>query len=41
MREHNIKQLNSILALLKERRYLEASDEIKTLLLSYGANAFR
>ncbi|MBC1522033.1 GntR family transcriptional regulator [Listeria aquatica] len=41
MREHNIKQLNSILALLKERRYLEASDEIKTLLLSYGASAFR
>ncbi|WP_167629273.1 GntR family transcriptional regulator [Listeria valentina] len=41
MREHNIKQLTAIVELLKERRYLEASDEIKTLLLSYGANAFR
>lgn len=40
MREHNIKQLTTIVELLKERRYLEASDEIKTLLLSYGANAF-
>ncbi|EUJ28217.1 GntR family transcriptional regulator [Listeria floridensis FSL S10-1187] len=41
MRERNIKQLTHVVELLKDRRYSEASDEIKALLLNYGANAFR